>query len=177
MSSDQFARDLETLAQVSRELTATRELVEVIARMAVAARRFFGVRRVAVFLRDPLADTLACVASAADDGPTGWVGRVLPAGVGVAGRAVTEGRPVWSRDLSTDSRIPVADWLRERLAAEGLRSVAAAPLVADGETLGALGLLDGPGRIFSETDLQLLGVLAGHGAMAVREARRAERPG
>src|SRR5262249_59800299 len=103
---------------------------------------------------------LACVATAGAAGPSGWLGETLATGVGMAGRAVKEGRTVWTPDLLADPRVPIAPWLRERLVEEGLRAVAAAPVRIDGEIHGALGFLDGPGRLFDEEGLRLIGSLA-----------------
>lgn len=109
-----------------------------------AARARLGVRRTALFWLDGAAGRLSCVATAGVGGMEGWLGQTLAAGVGMAGRAVREGRPVWTPDLLADPRVPVAPWLRERLVAEGLRAVAAAPVRMDGLIRGALGFLDGP---------------------------------
>jgi GAF domain-containing protein len=127
------------------------------------ARERFAVRRAALFWRDP-AGTLSCIASAGPGGGADWVGKVLPAGVGAASRAVAEGRPFWSPDLLADPRIPMADWLRERLEREGLRSVVAAPLRKGGAALGALGLLD-EARTYGEADLAGLAAFADEAAL------------
>jgi len=132
-------------------------------RVVGRARTLFGVRRAALFRLDHATGTLTCVASEGEAGPEGWVGQTLSAGVGMAGRAVAERRPVWTPDLLADPRVPVARWLRERMEAEGLRAVAAAPLASGDAVLGALGILDGPGRRFDEEELARLGQLAAEG--------------
>jgi GAF domain-containing protein len=136
-----------------------------------AARVRLGVRRTALFWLDDAADRLACVATVGVGGGTeAWIGQTLAAGVGMAGRAVREGRPVWTPDLLADPRVPVATWLRERLAREDLRAVAAAPVRMDGAILGALGFLDGPGRTFDDEALRRIESLAGEVAGHVRRA-------
>ena len=124
-----------------------------------AARRDLGVRRTALFWLDDDSGRLTCVATAGG-GTEGWLGETLATGVGMAGRAVKEGRPVWTPDLLADPRVPIAPWLRERLVQEGLRVVAAAPVRVDGATRGALGFLDGPGRTFDDASLGRIGWLA-----------------
>jgi GAF domain-containing protein len=137
----------------------------------VAARARLGVRRTALFWLDDAAGRLSCVATAGVGGTEGWLGQTLAAGVGMAGRAVREGRPVWTPDLLADPRLPVAAWLRERLEEEGLRTVAAAPVRMDGVIRGALGFLDGPGRTFDDDGLRRIGRLAdGVAADLVRAA-------
>src|SRR5262245_4096305 len=153
---------------------ATESLDTVAARVVKTARERFGVRRAALFWRDARADVLICIATASEGGEAGdagWVGRTLPAGVGMAGRAVAEGRPVWTADLLAEARVPLAPWLRERLEAEGLHAVAAAPLAAAGPAHGALGLLDGAGRTYDEDGLRRLGRFA---AEAARDLERAQ---
>ena len=119
-----------------------------------------GVRRTALFWLDASSGRLACVATAGAGGTEGWVGQTLAAGLGMAGRAVREARPVWTPDLLADPRVPIAPWLRERLEHEGLRPVAATPLRVDGVVRGALGFLDGPGRMFDDSDLERIALLA-----------------
>jgi GAF domain-containing protein len=151
-------------------IMVTESLATVAARVVRTAREQFGVQRAALFWRDARADVLTCIATAGEGGADGWVGRTLPAGVGMAGRAVAEGRPVWTADLLAETRVPLAPWLRERLEAEGLHAVAAAPLTAGGPARGALGLLDGAGRAYDEEGLRRLGRFA---AEAARDLERA----
>jgi GAF domain-containing protein len=125
-----------------------------------AARARLGVRRTALFWLDDIAGRLSCVATAGVGGTEGWLGQTLASGVGMAGRAVKEGRPVWTPDLLADPHVPVTAWLRERLEEEGLRAVAAAPVRMDGVIRGALGFLDGPGRALDDEDLRRIGGLA-----------------
>jgi GAF domain-containing protein len=137
------------------------------ARALATARERVGVRRTALFWVDDASGWLACVATVAVDGPDGWLGQTLAIGVGMAGRAVKEGRPVWTPDLLADPRVPVAPWLRERLVQEGLRAVAAAPVKMDGVICGALGFLDGPGRTFDDHALGRIATLADEVAKAL----------
>jgi len=124
------------------------------------ARQRLGVRRTALFWLDDVSGRLRCVATAGVGGREGWLGQTLAAGVGMAGRAVREGHPVWTPDLLADPRVPIAPWLRKRLEAEGLRTVAAAPVRMGGAVQGALGFLDGPGRTFDDDGLRRIGRLA-----------------
>ena len=134
-----------------------------------AARRDLEVRRTALFWLDDDSGRLTCVATAGAGGTEGWLGETLATGVGMAGRAVKEGRPVWTPDLLADPRGPIAPWLRERLVQEGLRAVAAAPVRIDGATRGALGFLDGPGRTYDDEGLLRIALLADR--LATRLAR------
>jgi GAF domain-containing protein len=135
-----------------------------------AARERLGVRRTALFWLDDDSGRLACVATAGD-GTEGWVGQTLAAGVGMAGRAVREGRADWTPDLLADPRVPIAPWLRARLEEEGLRVVAAAPVRVSGAARGALGFLDPPGRVYDDATLRQIQVLADGVGASVEGAR------
>jgi GAF domain-containing protein len=136
------------------------------------ARDRLGVRRTALFWLDERSGRLSCIATAGSGGTDGWLGQTLAAGVGMAGRAVKEGRPVRTPDLLADPRVPVAAWLRERLEQEGLRAVAAVPVRVDGVIRGALGFLDGPGRAFDDEALKRIEALAEEVARAMTSATR-----
>jgi GAF domain-containing protein len=135
-----------------------------------AARATLGTTRVALFWLDRESGRLSCIATDAAAGADGWVGQTLAAGVGMAGRAITEGRPVWTADLLADRSVPMAPWLRERLEREGLRAVTAAPVRLAGQVRGALGFLDPPGRTFSDADLRRVAELADQVARSVAAA-------
>jgi GAF domain-containing protein len=94
----------------------------------------------------------------------------------MAGRAVAEGRPVSTPDLLADARVPVASWLRDRLEREGLRAVAAAPVRVGGAVRGALGILDGAGRVFAGEELGRLAALADGVGRALEPAAPPARP-
>jgi GAF domain-containing protein len=128
------------------------------------------VRRTALFWVDDESGRLACVGTAGPGGPTGWIGETLAMGVGMAGRAVKEGRPVWTPDLLADPRVPIVPWLRERLVQEGLRVVAAAPVRMDSAIQGALGFLDPPGRTYDDEALRTVEILADDLARHVERA-------
>jgi GAF domain-containing protein len=134
------------------------------------AREHVGVRRTALFWIDDDSGRLACVATVGVGGCEGWLGQTLAVGVGMAGRALREGRPVWTPNLLADPQVPIAPWLRERLEAEGLRVVAAAPVRVDGAIRGALGFLDGPGRTFLAEDLGRIDGLANRVAKDLERA-------
>jgi hypothetical protein len=150
----------------------TGALASAAARALAGARERAGVRRTALFWLDDASGRLACVATAGG-ATAGWLGETLAAGVGMAGRAVREGHPVWTPDLLAEAAVPVSPWLRERLLAEGLGTVAAAPVRMAGGIRGALGFLDAPGRTLVAEDLRRAGELADDVA---RELARAAGP-
>jgi GAF domain-containing protein len=93
-------------------------------------------------------------------------------GEGLGGRAIVSRRPVISNDYAND---PHALGVARRV---GLRSGIAAPLLCDGEILGALmiGTRD-PSVTFSDEDAEALEILAGVAASVVAGLRRARLAG
>ncbi|MDP2627236.1 MAG: GAF domain-containing protein, partial [Candidatus Rokubacteria bacterium] len=162
--------ETEALAAVGRELAGTLDFAEASNRVLATLLPFFHATRTFLFRTDPTSDSLVCVAAAGEGGTEPWVGRSVPVGAGVSGRAVTEGRMVWSPDLLADPRILLADWARPTIEREGYRSVIAAPVISQGETIGVLVVADVAGRIFTEHDQRLLSALADGAAIALRNA-------
>ena len=160
------------LARVSHELVSTLEFTEATERVVSTVVELFRVRRAALMRLDPESGALTCIAVAGDGDHDKWQGQVLPAGTGVGGLAIGEGRAVWSRDITTEPRTQSSPlWLRERIAAEGHRSVVSVPLISRGEVLGALTLASSSERVFTETELGLLSGFADAAALALQNAR------
>ena len=99
----------------------------------------------------------------------------LPVGVGLFGQVVASGEVIVSTDYRRDTRFahsPTADRIVE---IANMRSMAAAPLNADGETLGALGAYSSRIDDFDEAEVALLRALADHAAAAIANQRLIER--
>src|SRR3989449_603098 len=160
------------LARVGHELVGTLDLEEATARVVTAVLHHFRVDRACFFELDRTSGNLLCVATAGEHGDAQWTGRMIPAGASVAALAVQECRPVAARDVTTDPRVDLPAWLRERAAVEGHKSVVAVPLVSRGEVLGALSLASSTEREFSELELGLLTGFGATAALALENARR-----
>ena len=130
-----------------------------------------GGRRVVLYRRDQRSGSLVCVATAGAADARKWIGQVLPAGEGVAGRAVLDGRPICVSDLLADARLASPVWLRERCREEGLGTAIAAPLLAQGEAIGALVLADASARAFAAHERRMLVALSDLAALALENAR------
>src|SRR5438132_2420523 len=144
------------LARVGHELVGTLDLAEATARVVTALLDHFRVDRACFFELDRASGNLVCVATAGELGNAQWTGQVIPPGSSVAALAVQERRPVAARDVTTDPRVDLPAWLRERAAVEGHKAGVAVPRVSRGAGLGALSLASSPGREFSEVELGLL---------------------
>ncbi len=89
-------------------------------------------------------------------------GKRLPPGEGVVGRTIARGEPVVVNDAAGDPHVAVPETL------EGLRALACVPLVAEGETLGALCV--GRKTPLTEQEVGLLTAIADMAASALRRA-------
>ena len=159
------------LARVSHELAGTLEFAEATERVVSTVLGLFRVRRASLFEVDAASGSLVCVAVAGEGDRRGWVGRILPAGMGASGLAMRERGVVWSRDVSADPRLDIPEWLRERIVVEGHRSAVAVPLISSGEVLGVLTLASSSERAFTEAELHLLAGFADAAALALQNAR------
>ncbi len=159
------------LARVGHELASTLDPAEATERVVSTVLDLFRVRRTSLFHLDPASQSLVCVAIAGEGDRDRWVGRVVPPGGGMVQRAIREGRPVWSRDVSVEKNVDAPPWLRERGALEGHRSVVAVPLVSRGEILGVLALASDSERVFTPPELGLLSGFADAAALALQNAR------
>jgi PAS domain S-box-containing protein len=159
------------LARVSHELAGTLDLAEASERVVSTVLDLFRVGHAGLFTLDPGSDTLVCVAIAGEGHHDKWKGRTLPPGAGVVGRAILEGRAVWSPDVGSGDHSDIPEWLRERTAVEGHRSVVAVPLISRGEVLGALSLASSSERVFTEGERGLLSGFADAAALALQNAR------
>ena len=99
----------------------------------------------------------------------------LPIGVGLFGHAVASRELVVSGDYRRDKRFPHSPVADRIVSIANMRSMAAAPLVADGEVLGALGAYSSNIDDFSEAELALLRALADHAAAAIANQRLIDR--
>jgi GAF domain-containing protein len=131
-------------------------------------RRLLGAAACSLAVLEPDEENLR-FRSASGEGADEVVGLRLPVGQGIAGWVISSGQPIAVQDVRTDPRF-AAD------VAESTgyvpTSILAAPLIASGEALGVLEVLDRtpvPGR----DDLELLTLLATQAALAVELANAA----
>jgi len=88
----------------------------------------------------------------------------LPVGRGFAGRVAATQRPVVIDDVDH------ADILNPILREKGIKSLAGAPLIAHGKTLGVVHVGTLTPRVFTDEDVQLLEVVAERAAIAIDRA-------
>ena len=99
----------------------------------------------------------------------------LPVGIGLFGHTIATGEVVVSGDYRRDKRFSHSE-VADRIATiANMRSMAAAPLIADGDVLGALGAYSSRIDDFDEAEIGLLRALADHAAGAIANQRLIEQ--
>jgi GAF domain-containing protein/ActR/RegA family two-component response regulator len=166
------------LARTSQDLVGTFDVDQATQRIASTVVSLFGTPRVNLYRLDDAGGLLTCVATAGTRPDESWIGRTMRPGLGTAGRAVVEGRPVYVPDLLEEPTIDQIDGVRAWLDRDCLRSTLAIPLTAGGETFGALVLADVTGRRYTEREMALLAGFGAQAGLALHGARlfaRSER--
>ncbi len=101
-------------------------------------------------------------------------GLTLPVGVGMFGTAFARAELVTTEDYPNDAGFTHSDVADQIVETAGMRAMAVAPLVADGESLGALGVFIGRAHTFDPAQLGLLRALANHAAVTLANERLQE---
>jgi GAF domain-containing protein len=133
---------------------AQRQLFQSIVEVAL---RVFGAAAASVFVIDRAKGTLVFEA-VAGEGEDSLVGTSFPGDTGIAGWVAMSCQPVLVDDVSQSPQ-----FARTSAEATGYipKSIMAAPLIADGECIGVLEVLDRGSRDHGElSDMDLLGLLA-----------------
>jgi diguanylate cyclase (GGDEF)-like protein/PAS domain S-box-containing protein len=94
-----------------------------------------------------------------------------PAGLGLAGRAVREMKPMISNDVRNDPQ----RLMRKEMDERGINSVAVIPLIVGGEAVGVLSLYAGELGFFDSEEMKLLIDLAGNISFALEHIESEEK--
>jgi PAS domain S-box-containing protein len=164
-----------TLREIAARVIAIADPVETLEAIVAEARRLLGSDIAAISLSRPVAGRVVfsipelepdpAAVGVPDNQPFGE----LP---GVWGRALAAGRPVATGDYMADASFVHDPRTDARVAAEGLRSAAAAPIPGDPRPVGSLQVASRQRDAFGPHELELLGALASQAASAVAMAMR-----
>lgn len=99
----------------------------------------------------------------------------LPVGTGMFGTAVASGEVVVTGDYRKDKRFRHSETADRIVMIADMRSFAVAPLIAEGEVLGGLGVYTSRIDDFGDGEVALLRALADHAAASIWNARLIER--
>jgi two-component system, NtrC family, sensor kinase len=160
------ARETRALLEAGRAVTASLDVDRTIRVILEAARSVLGADSCGLATLDAQTNELVTVASL--DLPTAMAKDIrIKVGEGIGGLAVSERRPVQSRDLYDDPRVRYPQLPR----ASGLRSMLVAPLRVGDRAIGALSVFRRDVHTFSASEEELLLALADQAAIALEHAR------
>jgi GAF domain-containing protein len=163
-------RECLALGNVSQTLAQSLHPGGVAQRVVDCVRELVGVLAASVFRLDPASDALE---EAASSGLSPFRARRprFPRGVGAVGLAVTERRAVVSDNVLVDPRLRFPPEVRAFLETTPIRAILAVPLIVKEQVIGALGLVDASGRVFTDDDVRLAQAFADQAAVALENAR------
>ena len=167
---EQHRRHADALARVARSLTESLDISAVAERIAESILSLFQAQSSVVRLLQP-DGSLACVAIAGKWLENFKPGYILPPGVGLVGRAVAEGRALWTSDILDEPSVVLTDAFRRGLAGAGHHAVLAVPLLVKGEVIGAISTAHREIRTFTQAEVDLLQAFADQAALAMRNVQ------
>ncbi len=156
-------RQLETIGQVVRQVTATLELNELFQRVVHLVRDSFGYYHVAVYFVDRALATVNYQASASAGGQDVAVDVAWEQGL--VGWVAAHGQTVMVNDVQNEPRYRCIEALEET------RSELVVPLLLDGQPVGVLDVQSDQLDTFGPDDLFILETLGAQIAIAIQEAR------
>src|SRR5262249_35408371 len=167
--STQRRAEAEELARLARTLTESLDVSEVAQRTVDSVVPLFRAEASIVRLLEP-DGSLTALARSGRMPEEFAAGHVLPPGFGVVGRAVAEGRAVMTPDALADGT-RMSEAQAQALDAAGVSAVLAVPMRAKGVIIGALGVADRRGRVFTDAEAALLQAFADQATLALENAR------
>ena len=165
------AAQLEALITIGQSLVTKLEEDELLDSVTREARRIMGMRLCALYLHDPARQTARLVSCAGADAPPAGDGP-QPAGDLPLDHCLTASvfhtkRQVEFHNVQSPDYADVIDLPR----AERLHSLLAAPLLEEGEAIGALAVFSDRPHRFNNDEKRLLGALASLAAVALQNSR------
>jgi len=155
---------MECLFEVSRSLTSTLNLQQVLDLIVREATETMGLKGSTLRLLDEKRTNVELKASFGFTTEYLKRDRIISAD-GV--KEALEGNPVLIEDTSSDPRVMDPQGTKD----EGIASILVVPLKVKDRAIGTLAVMSSAPRRFSEEDIRFLSSLADHGAVAIENAR------
>ncbi len=167
---DQLADPLEFAASLSRSFAETQDINATVREALTQIVRLLKVEAGAIFLLDEAQANLVCRAAV---GPVDVTGLTVPTGHGIVGRAVAEDKiQVVEHAYEDQAFFAEAD----KKTGFVTRSILCAPMGVAHSVIGAVEVLNKQnGQPFNAEDKSLLRVMAASAALAINNARMADR--
>jgi GAF domain-containing protein len=155
---------MECLFEVSRSLTSTLNLQQVLDLIVREAAETMGLKGSTLRLLDEKRINVELKAAHGFSSEYLMRDKIISAD-GV--KEALEGKPVMIEDTSSDPRVMDPQGTES----EGIRSILIVPLRVKDRAIGTLAVMSSARRKFSDEDVQFLSSLADHGAVAIENAR------
>ncbi|MBI4677480.1 MAG: GAF domain-containing protein [Elusimicrobia bacterium] len=170
---DRLAR-LEGLLSMRRHGNASLDLAQVLYLELEKSVHAMGVDAAAILAADPKDGSLRVIQTKGV--PSGYVPFfTLGPGEGPSGRALEEGKPVWTADLQADPRFPLKGVHRTLVALAGIRAALAVPIRTPSSFCGVLTLCRRQVQPFSPDQVRFATLLADQAGTAIENARLHEQ--
>ena len=163
-------RESEEIARVAQTLTGSLDEDDIAQRIVASVLPVLRALSLGFRLLQP-DGSLRVLAQAQAVGTIGIPGHVVPAGYGISGRVVAEGRPVVSADVLTDPNILLTAEMRRHVEETKIGAYLSVPLRLRDQVIGTLAVGDITGRQFTEVEAALLQTFADQAALALDHTR------
>ena len=161
------AQELATLNEIGRAVTSTLDLDSLLAHTMEGVNRILNVEAGSVLLVDEETGDLVFRVSLQHDEWQMISNLRVPAGTGVVGAVVQEGKPYIVPDVTQDPRFySEVDGEMDFVT----RSILCVPLIVRGQPIGAIEVLNKIGGQFTNEDLELLSSIAASVGVAIENA-------
>ncbi len=162
----QRINELATINEISRAITSVLDMDELLSLCLKEINEKLKIKHSSIMFVNEKGDGLI-VKACHGHRSRQVLGKTQKIDEGVAGRVVTEGKPVLVKDIRRDDRFNKS----ERPIYE-TKSFVSAPLIAEGRVFGVINIIDkDSGENFCEADANLLCTIAGQVSIAVENAR------
>jgi len=165
---EQATRMTKARSIITSAFSSARTLNEVLDAVMVAIKETLSARNATLYLTDPETGELVFekIISESENPPA--PGMRIPAGKGIVGRVIAQRNALLIRDTQADP-----DWYGK--IGSDIRSMICVPLMAKGQTVGAIQVLDQTPNFFDEEHLGILEWLSASAAVAVDNAAQLEQ--
>lgn len=168
-ASERRRRAAESLAELSSLAAQSLDPADVGGRIVDSIQALLGVKFARLLRLEPESGDLVTVTVSRN--LEAFSNITSPRGVGVAGLAARERRPVTTANMLKDPRITTTPELRARAEALEIHAALAVPLMAQNRVIGVLGLGDTRERTFDDEDHRVAQAFADQAAVALENAR------
>lgn len=162
----QRARQIDTLAQVSKTITSTHYLEEVLQLLVTMTASMMGSAICSIMLLDDKKKELAIVATQSLSEEYRKKPNIK-VGQSVSGRAVVEKRPVAVGDVAKEPGYKYPDLAKK----EGLVSLLAVPMMVKDRVIGVINTYTSKEHQFSPEEVQILQAVANQAAIAIENTK------